>query len=151
MTPSGRSWGQLRPEKGELCGDLLGEARRNLVGSRARCLEQGRPTFERQRVLAPERNPRPPRASSPARRRPGRNASPSAGASDRPSRKVTIVAARPLSRPSATPVARMHRQRADDAVGRQMLHQPEEERQVVLARALLVKGEDERAGSVRSR
>ena len=64
-----------------------------------------------------------------------------------PSRKVTIAAGRPASRPSASPLRLLHRLRAGEAARRQMLHQAEEERQVARRHALLVERQDEVAAA----
>ena len=63
----------------------------------------------------------------------------------KPSRKVTIVAGRPASSPSACAGAIAHRLRTGDAAPGQMLHQADEERQILRFHPFLVEGEDELA------
>ena len=64
-----------------------------------------------------------------------------------PSRKVTIAAGRPASRPSVSPGAVLDRLRAGDAAVRQMLHQRQKERQVAFGHPLLVERQDEVAAA----
>ena len=64
-----------------------------------------------------------------------------------PSRKVTIAAGRPgePAQHVAGPV--LDRLRASDAAARQMLHQPEKERQITLGDATLIQGKDKIAAA----
>ena len=55
---------------------------------------------------------------------------------------MTIVAGRSASSPSAVAGAIAHGLRTGDAALRQMLHQPDEERQILGFHALFIKGED---------
>src|SRR5262249_37936274 len=135
----------LRPaclEYREFAGDLIGQARRNLMGARRRGLVQSPPSRNRQVVGA-----RPSvmgagqvharhglaQQLTLSRRRSARpHAVEEADDRRRPPAQLAERRARAL----------VDRRRADEALGREMLHEPEEERQVGARDTLLVEGED---------
>jgi len=77
------------------------------------------------------------------RRRRRRNGKAGCGGGHIPARKVTIAAGRPHSSRNADAVAPVHRCRTRDAAPREVLHQRNEEGQILRRDALFVEGQDE--------
>ena len=114
-----------------------------LVDVAARAVEQWPPAGDRQRVGPLERKVAAGQMQRrPAPRRPARNAARSMRRGDRPCRNVVIAAGLPAQRAHRVAVAAMDRLRAVDAARREMIHQAEEERQVLGVDALLVEREE---------
>ncbi len=142
MTPPGRI---LRPgflEERQILAGAGGEPRGDAVGLRLRRLEERTPARDREGVRPLHREIGPGRVQAGERR-----AERPAMLDPRPAHRDALQERHDHGRPAAElpegrAVAGADRLGAGEAVGGQMLHQPEEERQVVQLHPLLVEGED---------
>ena len=147
ITPCGRPCGQSRSSDGQLASR----------SGRADCAAPRRRGRGSARTAAASRRPRA-RCGAAAKSSPARcsfaSASPSAAQCTAlgrrihmPSRKVTIAAGRPATLPSSVARPVLDRLRTGDPAARQVLHQAEEERQVLGRDPLLVERQDVVAAS----